>query len=242
LAIEVLSDYIIIIQPTSIDLFELPEVVTQNDIEKPPGGGPHPIIPARLVETKFRPAGSGWSAGAIIPYTAPYPAKRSTPASRPISILIRERSEDKCVAHYHIVYPPKDLEPVGSDAPWYHPGLDTEFRPAQKRPEVLHHFFQEIVVAPASGRGLWLENVTTPGMTHTAERLMVFSTAPPTEGDEWPMVDIGDAKREGSVRWSAKNFPEAVRYCSFCSFDDSVGRVVVATHDGRVRVIEMAPF
>ncbi|KAF9512540.1 hypothetical protein BS47DRAFT_1486216 [Hydnum rufescens UP504] len=241
LAIEVLSDYIIIIQPTSVDLFELPEVVTQNDVENPPDGGPHPIISARLVKTKCRPPQSEWTAGAIIPYTAPYPAKRSTPASRPISILIRERSENKCVIHYHIVYPPKGLAPVGSDAPWRHPGLDTGFRPAQMRYGVRQHFFQEIVVAPASGRGLWLENVTAPGMTHTAERLMIFSTVPPTKGDEWPMVDIGDANREGSIRWSAKNFPEAVRYCSFCSFDDSVGRVVVATQDGRVRVLEMAP-
>lgn len=81
-------------------------------------------------------------------------------------------------------------------------------------------------------------------MSRSAEMLMIFSVAPPKDGHVWPMVDIGGNGDggEGSVRWCARDSHEAVRNCSFCSFDDSVGRIVVATHDGKVRVLEMGPF
>ena len=243
MAIEVLSDCVIIIQPSSVDVFELPEIVTRNDVDKPDDDNPRPVISARLSKTKYRPVHSEWTAGAIIPYAAPYPARRSTPALRPISILVRERRDhEHIIIHSQILCPPKGYEHVEPDPSQRRPDYDIGFYPYQVRRGLRPHFFDDIIVGPSSGRGLWLENLNSPNAARAADRLMVFSAVPSTDDEEWHLVDIGDASREGSVRLCARNFPEAVRYCSFCSFDDSVGRIVVASHDGRVRVLEMAPF
>lgn len=46
-------------------------------------------------------------------------------------------------------------------------------------------------------------------------------------------------QREGTVRQCLRNSPAVMRRASYCSFDDSVGRIVIATHDGKVRVVDL---
>ncbi|KAF8315874.1 hypothetical protein DL93DRAFT_814169 [Clavulina sp. PMI_390] len=48
-----------------------------------------------------------------------------------------------------------------------------------------------------------------------------------------------DSAREGTVQWCLPNMPYLIRGASLCSFDDSVGRIVISTHDGKVRVIDL---
>ena len=245
LAMEVLGDCVIIVQLRSIDIFQLPDVVR--------GGGPLPPGAARsfnapLMFTMPGPPKSEWNSASIIPYCPLYPAERLSPASRHISILARERLDiPHTVKHYHIFHPPRTiLADSHSRSMNFSPTESLVHTISQVRTGVRPHYFHDVVVSPTSGRGLWMESATSPGMPRSLEYLMVFS-APHSSLFGWPSVDIGESSTDmiekgcWGVRVAAQNVPDAVRNCSYCSFDDESGRVVVASHDGYVRVLQFGP-
>ncbi len=248
---EVLSDCVITVRPQSIDIFQLPDVAPDNEA-RPPGA--ERTFNARHVSTTPNPPNSEWHSGAIIPYCEPYPAERWNPASRPISILIREKAGvTHIMKHYHIFYPPGShnpslpIPPNSNNQSMNVSPVVTQLYTAQILTGVRPHFFYDVVVSPTSGRGLWLENATSRGMSRSSEHLMIFS-APHSNQVGWPLADVGKPSADvvsgnsksncGGVRVAAQNIPDAIRNCSYCSFDDGSGRVVVATHDGHVRVLQ----
>ena len=239
LAMEVLSDCVIIVQLRSIDIFQLPDVAR--------GWGPWPLRAARsfnapLKFTKPCPPKSAWNSASIVPYCPPYPEERLSPASRPVSILASERlDKPHAVKHYYIFHPPRPILADSHSRSMNLSPTETLLHIAQVRTGVRPHYFHDVVVSPTSGRGLWVEqSETSPGMSRPLEHLMIFS-APHSSVVGGPLVDIGDSSTDmigKGVRIAARNVPDAVRNCSYCSFDDESGRVVVTTHDGYVRVLQ----
>lgn len=342
-----------------------------------------------------------------MPYTAPYPHTPTTTSNssavyknqrRKISVLIRQRMEGENVIHHIVIA----LSPrLPSQYNWLPdirhqhslsavPPKLIRFVSVQMRRGIKAHFFHDVVVAPGSGHGFWLENATSAADRQSHEKLMLFSRAIPSspsppirsaqeedsedprniarekarfrfrsryfgeDSGEDPIIDIGgidtvpglehenesspgdeetwyglpfrfrafsdldndededirdeneneedwlklmsdwgvrterpktpqnhvhstptpstsplgarlisrattpmrrpitpsspsneaftssiNTGREGTVRWCLQNMPGLMRRASYCSFDDSVGRIVIATHDGKVRVVDM---
>jgi hypothetical protein len=56
------------------------------------------------------------------------------------------------------------------------------------------------------------------------------------EGESRMWGDRGD----GTVRSCLARMPQVTRNCSYVSFDDSVGRIVIATSIGKVRIVDLA--
>ncbi len=245
---EVLSDCVITVRPQSIDIFQLPDVARDNEAWPP---GAERTFHARHVSMTPSPSDSEWHSGAIIPYCAPYPAERKNPPSRPISILIREQAGvTHVMKHYHIFYPPganfgpsSSLPTNTSQSMNVRFPVMTQLHTTQILTGVRPHYFYRVVVSPTSGRGLWLENPTSRDMD-MPDHLMIFSV-PHSNLVGWPLVGESESTADvvsGNsnyevVRIAVRNVP-IVRDCSYCSFDDGSGRVVMVTHDGFVRVLQ----
>ncbi|KAF8316482.1 uncharacterized protein EI90DRAFT_3158884 [Cantharellus anzutake] len=245
-AMEVLSDCVIIIQPFSVDIFALPDIAWNTEPQLPETDS---VFQAQLISSAFLPEMVDWQSGIIIPYCAPYPAQRTSPPSQPISILVREKRGKLHIMNHFYVYNPPKYDPKSLRLHAHlsitaaSPGsfIETPLFVAQHRAGVHPHFFYDIVASPRSGRGLWLENTTSPVMSRSLERLILFNVGENVV-DDFPLSDIGLFDNSESTCRGAKaggsNVPDGVRNCSYCSFDDGTGRVVVATHDGRIRVLQ----
>lgn len=290
----------VVVQLWGIDVFEFPDALKVDDPPKTDAGKPMVAI-GKIISSQLKPELSRWTAAAIVPYTPPYPhTPRQLPSQdRTISVLIRERlNANENIIHHEQIrlspdFPPPsaplnveehDEEPhaeVVYDFHWYLPDSlldrfltksDTiQFTKIQARSGTRPHFFHDIVVAPASGHGFWIENITSALDRQSNEKLMLFSAVRNTKEypEDDPLIDIGgvsaepahfrelDAtsnnrqqgagtgrdemkpQREGTVRWCLQHTPAVMRSSSYCSFDDSVGRIVIATHDGKVRVVDL---
>jgi hypothetical protein len=284
---------VIVVQLWGIDVFELPDALKVDDPPKTSEGEPIVAI-GKVIASKSKPAVSRWAAAAIVPYAMPYP---HTPhplrdRDRTISILIRERihAGENVIHHEQIrLSPDFPTRPIPSNwidvepDPQLHPSpheppshgrtqtktRSLRFTKVQARGGICPHFFHDIVVAPASGRGFWIENTTSAVDRQSNEKLMLFSTVRNTMEypEDDPLIDIGGKnaepahfrapapeltsskrqqegrdetkQREGTVRWCLQHVPAVMRSSSYCSFDDSVGRIVIATHDGKVRVVDL---
>ncbi|KAF8331370.1 uncharacterized protein EI90DRAFT_3154615 [Cantharellus anzutake] len=239
LAMEVLSDCVIMIQPQSVNIFALPEVA--RDTEPPPAETK--VFQAQHISTAFRPGNSDWHSGVIIPYCAPYPAQRATHPSHPIS-LIREKSAT--ILSHFLVYCPPDPQPFvvrarrSNNDPRPRDFTELPLCIAQIRNGVRQHFFPDVMASPISGRGIWLEG--SPTEERSTEQLVLFNASEEVIDDDLRLSDIGkpDNKKRThkGATIAAKEMPHAVKDCTYCSFDDGTGRVVVATRHGQVRILQ----
>lgn len=282
-AVELCHDSVIVVQLWGIDVFELPDALKVDDPPKTSDGEPIVAI-GKVIASTFKPEKSRWAAAAIVPYAMPYPHTPHRPQDRDrtISILIRERltTVQNVIRHQQIRLSP-DFPPRPVPLNWIDGEAEPDyitsrtltktrslrFSDVQVRRGIHPHFFHDIVVAPASGRGFWIENSTTAVDSQSNEKLMLFSTVRNTEEypEDDPLIDIGGenaepalfrapaseltrqresrdetkSHREGTVRWCLQHMCAVMRSSSYCSFDDSVGRIVVATHDGKVRVVDL---
>jgi len=281
-AVELCHGCVVIVQLWGIDVFELPDALKVDDPPKTREGEPIVAI-GRVIATKSKDEASRWTAAAIVPYAPPYPhAPRQQPdRDRTISILIRERlGPGENIIHHEQIrlfpdFPPRSIPsdwPI-SDRTGNEVVTKTQslrFTKVQTRHSVRPHFFHDIVAAPASGHGFWIENSTGALDHQSNEKLMLFSAVRNTRDypEDDPLIDIGGEnaeparfrpleqditsdnrqqggrdgtkpQREGTVRWCLQHTPAVMRSSSYCSFDDSVGRIVIATHDGKVRVVDI---
>lgn len=211
-AVEVLSDYVVVVQLSSVDIFKFPQSLRDDhDVSSSLIDGVIPVADGELMVSYKQPRGTAmWVSASIVPYTRPFPfPSPTTPSStahqRPISILIRERiaSYQHKIIHSVIPLPPHELSEV----------LHAPILPVmQTRLGVRAHFFHDLVVSPSNGRGFWVENTTAASDPQSNEILMLFSTGDerlfadvssgkvmkPTTGGAGPLIDIGGALEDNA--------------------------------------------